>query len=386
MPKNIRVGIIGVSATGGWARESHVLAVKWLAGLKLAAVATNGAATAAAAAAAFDVKAYPSGSELIADPAIDVVTVATRVPDHRELVLAALEAGKHVYSEWPLGCGVAESEEMARAAERAGVHTAIGLQLRANPVARRAREIVRSGALGRLLGITVQSAAAGFGPVVPEPFAYLEDPANFANLLTIQGGHTIDLAIALAGSLAGLQALASTRYPEILVGDAGEPRRRTTFDHLLLQARTLDGATLAIEVSGGRPPETPFRLEAVGERGVLRLDGGAPRGFQSGRLALSVDGEPQPVEDGEASGMPDTAINVAGVYAAMRDDILANTRENAGFAQAVELTRLVEGVLRSSEAGAWVAAEGWPTRRHPPGTPPARAGARLAESGSPALG
>jgi predicted dehydrogenase len=273
--KTLRVGIIGASAEGGWAREGHVPAVQGLAGLELVAVATNSQKTADAAAKAFGVPgAYGSGRELIRAGGIDLVTVATRVTDHRELVLAAIDAGLHVYSEWPLGRGVAEAEEMAAAARRAGIHAAIGLQLRGSPVVRRARDLIASGALGRVLSVSTYAATAGFGPDVPAPSLYLEDPANFANLVTIQGAHTIDLAIALAGALGEASALATAQYPEI--NPDGERRQRVTFDHLLVQGRLAAGGTVSAEVAGGRPPATPFHLEVVGERGILRLDGGAP--------------------------------------------------------------------------------------------------------------
>ena len=363
MTKPIRVGIIGASAEGGWARESHVPAVQALDGLEFVAVATNSQKTADASARAFGVaKAYGNGRDLVQDPETDLVTVATRVPDHRGLVLAAIAAGKHVYCEWPLGRGIAEAEEMAQAARAAGVHVAIGLQLRASPVVRRARELIASGAIGRLLSVNVYSAVAGFGPDVAAPFVYLEDPENFANLITIQGAHTIDLSIAVAGALGDLSALATAQYPEIRAGDGGERRPRITFDHLLLQSRLTDGATLAVEVAGGRPPETPFRLEAVGETGVLRLHGGAPRGFQSGRLTLSLDGKPQHVDEGELTAMPDAAANVAGIYAALRDDIAGGTFTAVGFDHAFRLTRLVADLLASSRTGSRKPAVDWPER------------------------
>ncbi len=361
MSKPLKIGIIGASAEGGWARESHVPAVQMLDGLEFAAVATNSRKTAEAAARAFGVAtAYGSGLELACAPGIDLVTVATRVPDHRELVLAALAAGKHVYCEWPLGRGVAEAEEMETASRTAGVHAAIGLQLRGSPVVRRARELIGSGAIGRLLSVRVYSTTAGFGPDVPAPLLYLEDPETFANLLTIQGAHTIDLSIAVAGALSDLSALATAQYPEIRAGDDGERRPRTTFDHLLLQGRLANGGALSIEVAGGRPPETPFRLDAVGETGVLRLDGGAMRGFQSGRLTLSVNGEPQQVDEGELAALPDAAANVAGVYAALRDDIAGGTSDAAGFDHAAKLTRLVADVLASSSTGRRRPAANWP--------------------------
>ena len=346
----LRVGIIGANARGGWAGISHVPAVQGLAGLTLAAVATNNQASADRAAEAFNVsKAYASGTSLIADPDIDVVTVATRVPDHRALVMAALSAGKHVYCEWPLGCGSVESDEIARAAKAAGVHHVIGLQLRASPAVRAAQDRLASGDLGRLLSLSAFSSSAGFGPEVAAPFVYLEDPAAFANLVTIQGAHTLDLIMALGGPPAALSALASRQFPEIKTGEKAERRQRQTFDHLLAHGRLQNGAPFAIEVAGGRKGGTPFWLEIVGEKGILRLDGGAPRGLQSGRIGLVENGKRVSIDEGELSALPDAAVNVAGAYAALRADIVQGTTKSPGFDHAVQLTRIMEAMLRSSD-------------------------------------
>ena len=362
MSKIIRVGIVGASAHGGWARDSHVPAVQALEGLELAAVATNGRSAADAASRAFGVPAYDNGLDLVRASDIDVVAICTRVPDHRDLVMAALAAGKHVYCEWPLGRSVAEAEEMAMASHKAGVHTAIGLQLRASPAVKRARETIALGTLGRVLSASAYSSTAGFGPDVPASFLYLEDPDNFANLVTIQGAHTVDLMLATLGPLTDMGALLTTQYPEIRAGDRGDRRERVTFDHLLLQGRLAIGAALSVEVAGGRPPETPLYLQIVGDRGTLRLDGGAARGVQSGRLRLTLGGVPQPLEEGELADLPDAAANVRGVYAALRDDILNAGSTVASFDHAVRLTRLVVDIFGSSQAGTRRTMAGWPER------------------------
>ena len=355
MAKPLRVGIIGANARGGWAAGSHVPAVQGLEGLELAAVATNRQDTADEAAHEFGVdRAYASGDALIADPDIDIVTVATRVPDHRELVLAALAAGKHVYSEWPLGRGAVESEEMARAAKAAGVHHAIGLQLRGSPAVLAACERLASGAIGRLLSLSASSSSAGFGPVVAAPFAYLEDPAAFANLVTIQGAHTLDLVTLLGGAPANFSALTSRQFPDILVGDDAQPRSRTTFDHLLVQGHFDAGAPFAMEVAGGRKGDTPFWLDLHGEKGSLRLEGGAPRGLQSSRISLIENGERVAVDEGELAALPDAAVNVAGVYAALQRDIRDGAHRVAGFEHAVSLSRLTEDVFLSSGDRRWI--------------------------------
>ena len=144
--ETIGVGIIGASAEGGWAKESHVPAVRALAGLELVAVATTSQSNADAAARAFGARTgYGDAAAMFRDSAVELVAIAVKVPAHRDLVLGALAAGKHVLCEWPLGRNMAESQELAEAAERAAVRVAIGLQTRENPAVRRAQELVRSG-------------------------------------------------------------------------------------------------------------------------------------------------------------------------------------------------------------------------------------------------
>ena len=118
-----------------------------------------------------------------------------------------------------------------------------------------------------------------------------------------------------------------------------------------------------MEVAGGCPPEAiPFYLEVTGEDGKLLLEGGAPRGFQSGRLRLLLKGEAQIVNEGEVAAMPDAAANVAGVYAALRDDVLHGTTTVPGFEHALRLARLIEDVCTSAQTGATRLAADWPSR------------------------
>ncbi len=362
MDRMLRVGIIGASAERGWAKISHVPAIQGLPGLTLGAVVTSSQKSADAAARAFGAeKGYSDAAELFRDPTIDLVAIAVKVPDHRELVLAAAASGKHLYCEWPLGRNLAEAEEMAAAARAAGVHAAIGVQTRMNPAARRARDLIASGAIGRVLSARMISTTMAFGPKVEPALAFAEDASNGVTLVTIQAAHSFDFAIAMLGCLDEASALATTQYPMVEIGGDAIPRARSTPDHILLQGRLASGAPLSIEVAGGRPPDAvPSRLEVTGDAGSLVLEGGAPRGFQSGCLRLLLNDEEQRIRDGELSGLPDEAINVGGVYAALRDDILNDSFTVPDFDHAVRLTRLVEDMLASSETGTRRSASGWP--------------------------
>ena len=82
----------------------------------------------------FGVKsAYGDDKAMGADPKDEAALVAVRVPAHYVLSKNALEAGKNVYCEWPLGATTKEAEELAALARKMKVHTMVGLQRRASP-------------------------------------------------------------------------------------------------------------------------------------------------------------------------------------------------------------------------------------------------------------
>jgi len=154
-----------------------------------------------------------------------------------------------------------------------------------NPAARQAGELIRSRAIGRILGTTVYSTTAGFGRTIPAAARYLEDPAVGMNLTTIQTAHTIDFALRLTGPLSSLSALTTVQYPGLTVADMGtcsshgpRPRPRTG---------PLRGWEHPPRAGSRRPtpPGTPVRMDIVGTDGTLTLIGGAPADFRPGRRA-----------------------------------------------------------------------------------------------------
>lgn len=344
---SLGVGVIGVNAEHGWAKEGHVAAVQAISGLELVAVGGRSQDRAEAAARAVGApKAYGDAEQLVNDPDIDVVSVAAPVPAHRDLIATALSAGKHVLTEWPVTPGTTGTEELAAQASRTKVHTAVGLQARMSPAAARAVEVIRRDGVGRVLSVTVYSSTAGFGGEVSSHALYLEDPATGMNLPQIQMAHTLDFVVALLGPLTTLAALTTIQYPQLKVTDSADPFTRTIPDHVAVHGRLSGGAALMAQIVGGRPPEdTPFRVDVVGAEASLTISGGGPRGFQASRLTLTVDGAAVDVDAGELASLPDSVVNIAGLYAALRNDIRDDTTTAPSFDHAVRLSHLVDDVL-----------------------------------------
>src|ERR1700732_3975492 len=246
----IRVGIVGANAEKSWAKDSHVPAIKGVPGLRLAAVATRNERSAREAAQAFGAERWLSDPfVMIQDDQIDVVTIAVKVPTHRELALAALEAGKAVYCEAPLGRTVAEAEQMASAV--GSLHTAIGLQGRLNPAVRRAVHLVSSGQIGRPLNARIVSNTTGFGPEMPSVCDYLNKESSGANLLTITAGHTLDVVEAVLGPIIEVDARIEILWPSVKLTDIGKESVRKTADQLSVLGKTRSGAVFTADISGG---------------------------------------------------------------------------------------------------------------------------------------
>jgi predicted dehydrogenase len=224
-----------------------------------------------------------------------------------------------------------------------------------NPAAIRARELIAAGEIGRVLTATVHSSTAGFGREVAGDALYLERPETAMNLTTIQTAHTIDFAVHVVGHLTPLAAMTTIQYPELAVGDPPRRERRTIPDHVLVHGRLDNGGALALQVAGGRPANnTPFTMEITGEDGVITLTGGAPRGFQAGLLTLGVNGEPIGVDGGETGRLRDSVVNVAGVYATLRDDISTDSQNAPSFDDAVRLAHLVDDLLAAADSGSTI--------------------------------
>src|SRR4051794_21807339 len=105
MPETtLGVGIIGVNPVRGWAATAHIPALRALPNYEIRALGAHNPESAHAAGELFEVAAvFSDHQQLVTQPEIDLVAVTVKVPHHRQLVAAALDAGKAVYCEWPLG-------------------------------------------------------------------------------------------------------------------------------------------------------------------------------------------------------------------------------------------------------------------------------------------
>lgn len=155
------------------------------AGRDVVAVGSRRRENAEAFAADFDIaRAHGSYEDLVGDPDVDIVYIATPHPMHAANALLALEAGKHVLVEKPFTLNAAEAAAVRDAAAECGLLAMEAMWSRYLPHMARIREIVASGVLGELRAVTADHTQR-----------ISSDPAHRLNALELGGGALLDLGI-----------------------------------------------------------------------------------------------------------------------------------------------------------------------------------------------
>lgn len=358
----LRLGIVGANPTIGWGPRTHLPALLALPDYELTAVCTTKRETAEASAQKFEArKAYWNYRDLVADPEIEVVDVCVRVPYHHEIVMAALQAGKHVYCEWPLALNAAQASEMAELAAARGLHTMVGLQARGAPSLTRLRDLIAEGWVGRVVSATMTQFLPGLLQSRQADGAWRADRRHGAHTLSIAAGHALDAFCWCVGPFAEVSAMVDTLAPEWPL-EGGGSVSATAPDYVALTGRLAGGAAASATVANVPLHGSAFRMEVYGTEGSLV----ATAGMQVQALGVRLKGarrdDPELVDievPANLRWVPEavpqgTPVNVAQMMRRFADGIRTRSHPEPTFVDAVHNHRLLEAIERSSNSRATV--------------------------------
>lgn len=357
--KPIGVGIIGLSATGGWAATAHVEALRSVAdrfAITALSASTKESAIAAGAAHGVDF-ATDNPGRLVANPNVDLVVVTVKVPFHKELVGHALDQGKAVYCEWPLGRNLSEGSEMAATAESRGVRTFAGLQGRSAPTLRFLRDLVAQGYVGNLVSSNVLgSGGFPWGGVAMNGMAYVLEDSTGATMLSIPFGHMIDTFTWVLGDFSRIHASLATRYVSVGLVDSEASVSATAPDQVVVGGQLENGGVVSLQYRGGDAPEQNFRWEINGTEGTLVIEGDSGH-LQYGQVRLRgrqgadrLEPLDVPAQYRRATTDPTGYSDaVAHAYLAVHDDLTTGSVTVPSFSDAVRTHRILDRIERAAD-------------------------------------
>lgn len=277
--KPINIGLIGYGGIG----RVHALAyraIPFYYGLpadtvKLVGVATTRAASAQKAAQEIGCEFWTADyHELLARPDIDVVDVTTPNHVHAEIVIAAAQAGKHIYCEKPLAMTVAEGQRMVAAAAQAGVKTQMTFNLRFFPAVARARQLIESGFLGNIFSFRGRYYRSSY-IAADKPLSWrLRKDVSGGGALFDLGSHILDLIYYLLGDYSAVQATVDTLIKARPVAAGSSETAPVDVDDIaLMHVRMASGILGLIETSRmGTGFTNDLPVEIFGDKGAIRFN------------------------------------------------------------------------------------------------------------------
>ena len=250
--KPVNVGIIGLSATGGWAAMAHYPALRQLPEqFALKGLTASSMAKAQQSAEKYGVPYYSDdAAALAARDDIELLVVAVNLPQHQEIIEQIAPFGKAIYCEWPLGTDPDQSRHLAALAAQYGCRNFIGLQALHSPYVNKIKQLLDDPATGRMLACTIQGGDPSRARTTVSRYRYAQFQENGVNTLTIPFGHLLSALHLLFGSLNQMHALTACQYAEILLQDTGETVHRTATDHVFFHARTAQGGLIDAAYGG----------------------------------------------------------------------------------------------------------------------------------------
>jgi predicted dehydrogenase len=266
-----------------------------------------------------------SWEQVLEDPRVEAVLVATPHSTHPTLVEQAAEAGKHVFVDKPFTLTVAEGKRAVRACESAGVVLQVGHNRRRQPGTRRLKQLVEAGDLG-----------------IPH---YAEANLSYPKGLNPRSGWRGDPEESPAGGMTGL----GVHMADNLIYLFGSPSRLAGFSRKIAGVGTLDDATtVTLEF-----PDGPLAFLATS---MVIPDIARTAVFGTEAAAWNeVDGERfyfQAVGEKERSEQPvDTIDTVAEELAEFAECVRTGGRPEVGGPEALEVVAVLEGVVEAAKTG-----------------------------------
>ncbi|NWL86172.1 dehydrogenase [Paenibacillus sp. 79R4] len=359
----IKTGIIGGSIRNRWASSTHIPALLHSGLHEITAIATTNIASAQEAADQIGhVNAYDDYIKMLESNDVDMVIVSVKAPYHHKVLLDAIRANKHIYCEWPLAVTASEIDEIMAQLHTSRVKHAIGLQSRQADEVRRVKEMIDRHEIGRILSVNIKSSTQAKGNWTDSGSSYILDRSNGATLLTINGGHILDMVSYLFGHFTEVQASHHTHYTEARFTDQSRTIAKNIEDQYIIQGKINREIPVSVHLQGGAYPQ--FILEVQGEQGIIRLYQNRSIGHpQYGGLSVSL--VKYESSQAIASSRPDDftlvmedtkefpLTNVARAHQSFAEDILSNSDnpKTPDFHYAAYLHRLIRAIEESARTG-----------------------------------
>ncbi|KAI9158869.1 Galactose/lactose metabolism regulatory protein GAL80 [Paramyrothecium foliicola] len=374
----IRVGIVGLAHNspsvkpldpGTWGVAAHLTPVTRSPNYELVAVCNSSLQSAQKVIESHGlpshVKAYGNVEEMAADPDVALIVVSVGVQKHFQVAKPAITHKKDVFVEWPLAASLDEAEELTKLAREQGVRTVVGAQIRADPLILKVKELIKSGAIGKVTSsvLTACTSSVEFD-AMQDTMAYFLDWHSGGNVFTVYVGHFLQGFTSVLGEFETIQATMKATGVTVPILDrktgntVEEAHLKTTPDFVFAQGLLKSGAVASITFRNAKKAadEASFCWLITGTDGEIEVK--SPEGpvqvppeGRTIRLRRNETGETKVVEFDDLAEpghvkVPAPGTNTARMYEAFAT---GNEESFATFDDALKTHKLLDEIARTAK-------------------------------------
>lgn len=355
----LRVGVIGT----GFGTIVHIPGFQSCPDTEVVAVCSARRERAEATAEKFGIPyCFTDYRELAQMPELDLVSVVTPPFEHYAMVMAALDAGKHVLCEKPMALSAREGREMLGKAEEKGLVHMVCHEFRLAPARAYMSRLIAEGYIGQLrhVNVTLYVGARG-GSLANPTYTWAAQRAKGGGFLMALGSHYIDALRCWFGDFAGVFGQVYAHVPERKHPETGATLLSDADDAFAVLLRFKSGAWGSITASMAAPFGPGARIEVYGTEGTLVSP---QRGFNpppDGKLygarlggqelqELPLPAEYRPFGDTRDDRLLPFRLLADRLVQAIR----TGTPAAPTFRDGLKVQEALDGVLESSASGRWV--------------------------------
>ena len=343
MQKKIRWGVIGA---GGIAERRTIPGMMLCENAELVAVMEINMELAEKARTKWSCKrAYDNEADLLADPEIDAVYIASPVVCHAKQAMAAADAGKHILIEKPLALTADEGEQIVRYCEEKGVMIAVGLMMRFGTYVQEMKKAIAENKIGRMVSGYAQFTC--WYPDMPGNWRQSKKHGGGGCLMDM-GVHCIDL----------MQYITGSKVKEVVAMNNTLSFEYEVEDTSTLLMRMENGCQCVVQSNFNIPDAAAkWRLEFFGEQGRLLGDNiiGQIDGGILDAMFLEKQGDYNAQQDTNEMTAQSAEVEFGNMYAreieSFSNSLLNGTPIEVPASDAVYVQRVMEAAYASSESG-----------------------------------
>jgi predicted dehydrogenase len=358
----VRLALIGT----GFGSSVHLPALAHVDHTELVAICSRRQERATAIAARHGIPtASTDWRDIVNDPGVDAVIIATPPYLHHQMVIAAIEAGKHVLCEKPLARNLAETRDMARLAEHAKVVAMVNHQYRYLPIRRRVKELIDEGYIGDPQSVSMIVFNSNLTDPEGTRFTWLMEADKAGGMLRAFGSHYIDTLRWWLGDIDGVAGATSTMVKRRRLPDSTSTASVDADDNFAFLLQFRNGALGSVHYSSTAPIDAGESITITGSEGMLivegdiELFGARKRDMNLRELAIPDRLTPKLPEFSHYLTRPTILLMRDWVQAIREGDF---TKNAPSFTDGAKVQEIIDGVTRSQVQGRWVDTSGarWP--------------------------